>query len=230
MATSGAATATSPAMDAISTPPIIPASAPSVILSSGGIISRNVSASPFSRTEAKKSTRKAANSFKSGMASCIKGMISPVSIWRPINSKMPPMLEILSICILASVSAVMSALSEILARASTPFAPRSSHIVPNRFTPAIFCSTGSFIEASAATVSLNACFALSPPIANLRAITWASKPKASKPSVVVLLPSLTRILNSLMASPTLSILQAPFCAPVINIPVNSSALKPSCLN
>ena len=164
------------------------------------------------------------------MASCIKGIINPVSICLPINSNIPPILDILSICILASVFAVISALSEILARANTPLAPKSSHIVPNKFTPAIFCSTGSFIEASAATVSLNACFALSPPIANLCAITSASMPKASKPSAVVLLPSLTRMLNSFIASPTLSILHAPFCAPVISIPVNSSAEKPSCLN
>ena len=47
--------------------------------------------------------------------------------------------------ILCSASSVISISLFTLPRAKTPSTPKSSHIVPKRFTPAVFCAIGSFI-------------------------------------------------------------------------------------
>ena len=88
--------------------------------------------------------------------------------------------------------------------------PRSSHIVPNKLTPAVLCATGSSMEASPFITSLNASFAVSPPAPNFSAIFAASIPRASNPCFVVSEPSIALIENSFTASPTLSRLKAPF--------------------
>ena len=105
-------------------------------------------------------------------------------------------------------------------------APKSSYIVPKRLTAAVFFSIGSVILSSALTTSKNAVRAVSPPAANLAAIVSAFIPNISKASVVVSLPSFTRILNSLTASPTLSTENTPASAPSTRLDINSSAERP----
>ena len=91
--------------------------------------------------------------------------------------------------------------------------PKSSHIVPNRSTPAMFCEIGSSILLNATSVSRKACDAVSPPAANFPAISSAFSPIRLNPSTVVSEPSTALMLNSFIASPTLSRLNAPFSAP-----------------
>ena len=112
----------------------------------------------------------------------------------------------------------------------TTSGPKSSHIVPNRSTPAVFCASGSFMLASPAMTSSNADLALSPPFANFDAISSAFSPISSNPSFVVLDPSITRIDISFTASPILSRLKAPFSAPFANIENISSASSPTFAN
>ena len=112
----------------------------------------------------------------------------------------------------------------------TPSYPKSSHMVPKRLTPAIFRLIGSSMRLIASMVCWKACFAVSPPCPNAIAILLASNPIALKPSWVVLLPSIERIENSLIVSPSLSTEKVPLCAPLINI-LNISVLSnPSFLN
>ena len=103
-------------------------------------------------------------------------------------------------------------------------------MVPNRFTPAALCATGSSIEASPSITSLNASFAVFPPAPNFCAISSAFIPRASNPCFVVSDPSIALIENSFTASPILSKLKAPFCAPFANTENISSASSPSFLN
>ena len=113
--------------------------------------------------------------------------------------------------------------------ANTPLAPKSSHIVPNKFTPAVFCSIGSFISFKAFIVSVKASFASLPPFENFFAIESAFNPAILNAVTVVSLPSITLIPNSFIVSPNLSTLNVPLLAPFSNILNISSALKPSCL-
>ena len=122
------------------------------------------------------------------------------------------------------------AASVISANCVTTSGPKSSHIVPNKSTPAIFCCTGSSISANAFIISLKAVFAVSPPCANLLAISSALKPNNSKPCIVVFEPSTARIENSFMASPILSKFHAPESVPCFKIENISSALKPNLSN
>ena len=130
----------------------------------------------------------------------------------------------------SSDSDVAYAPSSISASCVTTSGPKSSHIVPNKATPAWLCARGSSISANAWIVWSKASLAESPPAANLAAISSAFNPIAEKPSCVVAEPSTTRIDISLMASPTLSKLKAPDSAPLSMIANISSASRPTFAN
>ena len=105
--------------------------------------------------------------------------------------------------------------------------PRSSHMVPNRDTPRASRFTWSSTSIRVFRTSKNAVFAPSPPAAKVAMIFSALYPRSSKADTVVSLPSMARIENSLMASPTLSRFHAVLSAPDwrrLNMP---SAVKPS---
>ncbi|GFI25119.1 hypothetical protein IMSAGC012_00225 [Lachnospiraceae bacterium] len=105
-------------------------------------------------------------------------------------------------------------------------APISSHIVPIKPTPAVYCRLLSSQFLSASLTWLIASFALSPPFWNFPTTSSALSPRLVRYSFAV--PSFMRILNSLKASPILSMLHTPVAAPLaieLNI---SSALSPAC--
>ena len=105
-------------------------------------------------------------------------------------------------------------------------APISSHIVPISPTPAVYCRLSSSQFFSASLIWLIASFALLPPVWNFFTISSALSPRLVRYSFAV--PSFMRMLNSLKASPILSILHTPVSAPFL-IELNiSSALSPAC--
>ena len=114
--------------------------------------------------------------------------------------------------------------------ASMASVPRSSHMVPNRATPRASRSTWSSTAIRVLITSKNALLAPSPPAAKVAMMFSALYPRDVNASTVLSLPSMARIENSLMASPTLSRFQAVPSAPawrMLNIP---SASKPSFAN
>ena len=82
----------------------------------------------------------------------------------------------------------------------------------------------------ASTVSKNAASAVSPPAAKAANILSAFRPRLSKASRLVSLPSFALMLNSLTASPTLSMENRPASAPSTRVPMNWSALRPRAAN
>ena len=123
-------------------------------------------------------------------------------------------------------SPTSKALSSIEDRTGRTLASKSSYIVPNRATAAVFFAIGSSMLSNAETTWKKASFALSPPAANFAIVSSAFSPKAVKASMVESLPSLARILNSLTASPTLSMENTPASAPLTRLVRNSSADNP----
>ena len=111
-------------------------------------------------------------------------------------------------------------------RTGSTLASRSSYIVPKRLTAAVFFAIGSSMLSRADNTSKKASLAESPPAANLPIISSAFNPREVKASIVVWLPSLARMLNSLTASPTLSMEKTPASAPFTRLVRNSSADKP----
>ena len=99
--------------------------------------------------------------------------------------------------------------------------------MPNRLTAAVFFAIGSSILFKAFTTSKKASSALSPPAANRFVISSAFIPSAWNASMVVLLPSFALKLNSLTASPTLSMENTPASAPLISPVTNWSADNPN---
>ena len=128
------------------------------------------------------------------------------------------------ICPIASVVLLISPstlISDVQASA-----PISSHIVPISPTPAVYCKLSSSQFFSASLIWFIASFALSPPAWNFPTISSALSPRLVRYSFAV--PSFIRILNSLKASPILSMLHTPVSAPFL-IELNiSSALNPAC--
>ena len=78
--------------------------------------------------------------------------------------------------------------------------------------------------------SKNALFASSPPPAKVSIMALALYPKSLNACTVVSLPSMARIENSLMASPTLSRFHAVLSAPLCSSWNMPSAVKPSLEN
>ena len=125
-----------------------------------------------------------------------------------------------------SASYISTVPDSIPARTGRIFDSRSSYIVPNSATAAAFFSMWSSMPSSAFTTSKKASRAESPPAAKRAIISSAFMPSEVKAPIVVSLPSLARMLNSLTASPTLSIENTPASAPPIRPCRNSSADSP----
>ena len=117
--------------------------------------------------------------------------------------------------------------SSMLASTGRTVFSKSSYWVPNSATAVWFFSTGSFIASSALTTSKNAFCAVSPPLANACIVVLAFRPSVANALVVDLEPSFARMLNSLTASPTLSIENTPASAPAIRPLTNWSADSPN---
>ena len=131
------------------------------------------------------------------------------SNWRPIPSSCDcrsPYCTSLSCSIASTLSSVEPSM---LARISKIPSPRSSYCVPNKLTAAVFFASGSSKLFSASSTSKNASFAVSPPAAKRANISSASMPSSAYASALVVDRSLLRMLNSLTASPTLSIEKTP---------------------
>ena len=153
----------------------------------------------------------------------------PTSNCLPMPSIALPKSSYFIFLIFSKLSDVVLIAPLVLDNAFTASAPKSSHIVPNKLTPAVFCTTSSPTSFRAVITSLNALLASSPPCANCRCNFSAFNPNASKANAVVSLPSFARIPNSFIASPNLSISNTPLCAPLLNILIICSALNPNCL-
>ena len=120
------------------------------------------------------------------------------------------------ISLICSIASTLSNVAlPMLARISKTFSPRSSYCVPNKLTAAVFFASGSSKLFSASSTSKNASFAVSPPAAKRANISSAFRPSSAYASALVVDRSLLRMLNSLTASPTLSIENTPSSPAVI---------------
>ena len=167
-----------------------------------------------------------ANWLKIGNACSPIGIIKLVCNILPAPCIASPNVSYLTalICPIASVVLLICPSTSI--REVQASAPISSHIVPISPTPAVYCRLSSSQFFSASLIWLIASFALSPPAWNFPTISSAFNPRLVRYSFAV--PSFIRILNSLKASPILSMLHTPSFAPFwieLNI---SSALNPAC--
>ena len=167
-----------------------------------------------------------AKSLNIGNACSPIGIIKLVCNIRPAPLIASPNVSYLTafICPIASVVLLICPSTSI--RAVQASAPISSHIVPISPTPAVYCRLSSSQFFRALLISPMASFALSPPVWNLLTSSSALSPRLVRYSLAV--PSFMRMLNSLKASPILSMLHTPVSAPFL-IELNiSSALSPAC--
>ena len=172
----------------------------------------------------------ACNSFANWLK--IGSACSPIGIIKLVCSILPapciasPNVSYLTALICPIASVVLLICPSTFIREVQASAPISSHIVPISPTPAVYCKLSSSQFLSASLIWLIASFALSPPAWNLPTTSSALSPRLVRYSLAV--PSFMRILNSLKASPILSMLHTPVSAPFwieLNI---SSALSPAC--
>ena len=167
-----------------------------------------------------------ANWLKIGSACSPIGMMKLVCKILPAPCIASPKVSYFTafICPIASTDLLISPSTPISAVQAS--APMSSHMVPINPTPALYCRLLSSQSLSALLTWLMASFALSPPFWNFPTTSSALSPRLTRKSFAV--PSFMRMLNSLNASPILSMLQTPVAAPFaieLNI---SSAPSPAC--
>ena len=167
-----------------------------------------------------------ANWLKIGNACSPIGIIKLVCNILPAPFIASPNVSYLTALICPIVSVVLLICPSTSIREVQASAPISSHIVPISPTPAVYCRLSSSQFFSASLIWFIASFALSPPAWNFPTISSAFSPRLVRYSFAV--PSFIRMLNSLKASPILSMLHTPSFAPFwieLNI---SSALSPAC--
>ena len=167
-----------------------------------------------------------ANWLKIGNACSPIGIIKLVCKILPVPCIASPNVSYFTAFICPIASVVLLICPSTFIRDVHASAPISSHIVPISPTPAVYCRLSSSQFLSASLIWLIASFALSPPAWNLPTISSALSPRLVRYSFAV--PSFMRMLNSLKASPILSMLHTPVSAPFL-IELNiSSALSPAC--
>ena len=164
-------------------------------------------------------------SSATGANSSPSGCTTSVWILRPSASIWLLMSLYFWLLISASASFVLLISPCVCNKAVQASSPMSSYIVPMMPTPAVYCTVSSSQFFSASLICCIASFALSPPCWNFATTSSAFSPKLVKYSFAV--PSFIRILNSLKASPSLSIDHVPCSAPDTSILNISSADSPA---
>ena len=181
--------------------------------------------SPFA--EAAPAESSLTKSERAGNASSPIGRTKFVFSTRPSPDIAEPKSSYLTALILESASVVVLISPLRFVNACIPSTPKSSHIVPNKATPAVFCAKGSSIAKRAVVTSSKAFAACSPPAAKAAAVSSAFKPISLNACIVPSDPSLTLIPNSFTASPSLSTEKVPASAPFAKLLNMSSASSPN---